>query len=82
MNKISRWGPFSYYRHSSKKERKNFLSVWMTAYDSSSFGWEWGTDNNESNPSWQIRLNYFNVFSYEKFKKGFMIYVLGFWYMS
>jgi len=78
--RFKQFGPFSYFR--VKKRHKNFLSAWLTGHDGA-FGWEWGTDGESTNPSFCIRLNHFNLLSYEKFEKGgYTFWFMGFWMMD
>lgn len=72
-------GPFQYIRVKNKKKTKNFLSVCLKNYQDLPCGWEWGTDNEPSNPSICIRFLGLNWFSYESFPDGFIIFILGFW---
>jgi hypothetical protein len=78
---LKKLGPFSYFHVS--REGRNFISVWLTKYDDSSWGWEWGTDNEGSNPSFCVRLAHFNMLSYESFRNnGYILWILGFWFVS
>lgn len=81
-SRIKRFGPVSYFRVKEKKSGKNFISVWLTGHDNEEWGWEWGTDGDDGNPSFILRLAHFNIFSYEEFHSGYMIYLLGFWIMQ
>lgn len=78
---MKKLGPFSYFR--VKKGRKHFISAWLEGHENSSFGWEWGTDGTSNDPSFCLRLWHLNVFWFERYKLGgYMINVLGFWYMK
>lgn len=80
-NRFKKFGPFSYFR--VKKGIRNFVSAWPTGHDNDSFGWEWGTDGIDDTPGNIVRLGNFTVFSYEEFSSGgFILTILGFWWLT
>lgn len=79
MKRFKRFGPFRYFR--VKTGSKHFISAWLSGYESAPWGWEWGTDDMASNPSYCLRIGHFNVFSYESFPNGGpTIAFFGFWW--
>ena len=81
MFKIKKWGPFTIYRCKVKKERKNFVDISLTRYSDASWGWEWGSDGNEPHMANIIKLFNFNIFGFDRCKKGFEIRFFGFWWI-
>ena len=79
---MKKFGPFRYFR--VKKKRKHFITAWLDGYDNSSFGWEWGTDGEcVPSPAYCLRVAHFTVVSYEKCcDGGFIVVILGFWWMK
>lgn len=73
-------GPFSLYRVENKNRS---LDIFITGTEG--FGWEWGYEDplrGATKPLISFRVGKLVVFYFEKFKKGFEIWVLGFWWIK
>lgn len=76
---FKRFGPFSYF--CVKEGRRHFISAWLKRYENAPFGWEYGTDDTDNQPSFCLRLWHFDIFRFERYKVGgFIVTVFGFWY--
>lgn len=71
-------GPFQLYRSGSKT-----LDITLTCLKDYPIGWEYGWDDPlaERKPLVGLRLGKLAIFSFEKFKKGFELRFLGFWWI-
>lgn len=73
-------GPFKLYRAQS-----GTLDIMLRGFENSPFGWEYGWKDDmrgEDRPAVDFRIGRLQVFYYEKLKKGFELWVLGFWWIS
>lgn len=74
---ICKHGPFTFYA----REEAGYLSITLTACDNQPWGWEWGWEDRmaERKPWIRLRIGKLVIFSFETWKKGFEVWLLGFW---
>lgn len=74
---ICKHGPFTFY----SLEERGYLSITLTACDNQPWGWEWGWEDPMAGrePWLDVRLGKLVLFSFQGFKKGFELRLLGFW---
>ena len=74
---ICQHGPFTFYR----RPEAEYISITLTRFDNEPFGWEMGWEDPmaKRKPLVELRVGRLIVFSFEKFKKGFEVWFLGFW---
>jgi hypothetical protein len=63
--------------------KRSFISAWVKGYENASFGWEWGYDSCDD-PAPIVSLNLFGlaVIHFQRYRTGgFMLKVLGFWWI-
>lgn len=81
MYKVKNIGPFRTVHCKVKKEGKHFFDISLRALGDCPVGWLWGNDTYNQDFDTNILILGFNVFAFKKFKPGFEIRVLGFWWM-
>ena len=74
---ICQHGPFTFYR----RPEAGYLSVTLTACDNQPWGWEWGWDDPMAahKPWLHLRIGKLVVFSFEAWKNGFELWIMGLW---
>lgn len=79
-SKIRYKGPFQFYRCST-----GILDITLKILEKVPCGWEWGykdPQRGSDNPLIEIRVGKLMVLYYEKFKQGFELVILGFWFIK
>lgn len=77
---ICEHGPFTFYR----RPEAEYISINLTAFDNAPWGWEMGWEDPmaDRKPLVELRVGRLVVFSFEKFKEGFEIRLLGLWWVK
>lgn len=72
-------GPLRFYR----VPKTGSLCVSVKYFDDFAFGWEYGYDDRlcERRPWLSLRMGKLMLFSFECWKDGFEIWLLGFWWI-
>ncbi len=75
---MKKLGPFGWFWG----PKKRFLDVHLWARPNAPYGWAWGRDGQEALGDVEIALGPFRVFSFLKYKEGFGLHILGFWWVK
>ena len=72
-----------YFYVRNKKSKAHFLSAWLSAFENSSFGWEWGTDGTEDKVDVTLTLYGLKIIEFKRYRVGgFCLHLFGFWWMK
>ena len=83
MNKyMKKYNPFRIYRANKSKEGKNFIDISLKGFQNSPFGWQWGNDGEFRFGDINIHIFGLDIIYFEKFRGGFDIRILGFWWIK
>lgn len=79
--KCKKFGPFDYFKVGQTKG----ITAWLRGYDNASWGFEWGYRDSmrgTDKPLVDFRVGKLTLLYFEKFKKGFEVWFLGFWWIA
>lgn len=73
------FGPFRLYHYKNRKEHKHFVDISLKGFDE--FGWEWGSDGMQDDIRLALVIFGLKVFWFERWRNGFHVAFIGFWWV-